>query len=235
MLIHTIFDLLAWASAGLLGRWIARHRWLAGFSVQPKFKDDPSYFIALALGGLVGAVLFGTMNLGLGSLWTLGHSIAGAIAGGVVAVEIYKWLRGIRGSTGLPFVGSLALGIAIGRFGCFFAGLPDYTYGTATQLPWAVDFGDGIRRHPVQLYESAAMLLFLAFWLRALVLQDSAVIRNGFYLFVAWYAVQRFAWEFLKPYPVIIGLLNLFHLICIALFAYSLFMMRRSHELRAAV
>jgi len=29
----------------------------------------------------------------------------------------------------------------------FFAGLPDYTYGTATKLPWGVDFGDGIPRH----------------------------------------------------------------------------------------
>ncbi|MFL5237509.1 MAG: prolipoprotein diacylglyceryl transferase family protein [Rhizomicrobium sp.] len=235
MLIHTIFDLLAWASAGAAGWWIGRRGWLAGFSTRPQFKDDPSYFIVLALGALLAAVLFGSINLGLGSFWTLGHSIAGAIAGGVIAVEIYKWVRGIRGSTGLPLVGPLALGIAIGRFGCFFAGLPDYTYGTATQLPCGVDFGDGIHRHPVQLYESAAMLLFLAFWLRTLVNRDTPIIRNGFYLFVAWYAVQRFAWEFLKPYPVIVGPFNLFHLICIALFAYSLFMMRSSHDLRAAL
>ena len=79
------------------------------------------------------------------------------------------------------------------------------------------------------------MLLFLAFWLRALALQDSAVIRNGFYLFVAWYAVQRFAWEFLKPYPAVLGPLNVFHLICIALIGYSVFMMRQNDELRAAV
>ena len=235
MLVHTIFDLLAWASAGLLSRWIARRGWLAGYSVRPRLNDDPCYFISLALGALAGAVLFGSFNMDLAGLWTVGHSIAGAIAAGVIAVEIYKWLRGIRGSTGLPFVGPLALGIAVGRLGCFFAGLPDYTYGTPTRLPWGVDFGDGIHRHPVQLYESAAMLLFLAFWMRALAVQETAVVRNGFYLFVAWYALQRFAWEFLKPYPVIIGPFNLFHLICIALFAYSLLMMRGSHGLRAAV
>jgi prolipoprotein diacylglyceryltransferase len=235
VLIHTIFDLLAWASAGLLGWWIARRGWLADYSVRPRLKDDPWYSVSLALGALAGAVLFGSFNINLAGLWTFGHSIAGAIAGGVVAVEIYKWLRGIRGSTGLPFVGPLALGIAVGRIGCFFAGLPDYTYGAPTRLPWGADFGDGIHRHPVQLYESAAMLLFLAFWMRALAVQEKAVVRNGFYLFVAWYALQRFAWEFLKPYPVIIGPFNLFHLICIALFAYSLFMMRGSHGFRAAV
>ena len=235
MLVHTIFDLLAWLSAGLLGWWIGRRGWLSGYSARPLLKDDPYYFLALGLGAIVGALLFGSFNMGLAGLWTLGHSIAGAIAGGVAAVEIYKWVRGIRGSTGLPFVGPLALGIAIGRLGCFFAGLPDYTYGTVTALPWAVDFGDGMRRHPVQLYESAAMLVFLAFWMRTLIEQNADTIRNGFYLFVAWYAVQRFAWEFLKPYPAVIGPFNLFHLICIVLFAYSLFMMRGSYAVRAAV
>jgi phosphatidylglycerol:prolipoprotein diacylglycerol transferase len=235
VLVHAIFDLLAWTNAGLIGCWIARRGWLAGFSARPRFQGDPLYFVSLALGALAGALLVGSFNMNLAGFWTIGHSIAGAIAGGVVAVEIYKWLRGIRGTTGLPFVAPLALGIAIGRLGCFFAGLPDYTYGTATHLPWGVDFGDGLHRHPVQLYESAAMLLFLAFWLRALAAHEATIIRNGFYLFVAWYALQRFAWEFLKPYPAVIGPFNLFHLICIVLFTYSLFMLRGFHGLRAAV
>ena len=234
MLIHAIFDVLAWLSAGAIGWWVARRGWLSGFSARPHLKDDPWYFIALAAGALVGAVAFGSFNMNLAGFWTFGHSIAGAIAGGVVAVELYKWARGIGGSTGLPVVGPLALGIAIGRLGCFFAGLPDYTYGTPTHLPWGIDFGDGIQRHPVQLYESGALLLFLAFWLRALVAREAAIIRNGFYLFVAWYALQRFAWEFLKPYPAVAGPFNLFHLICVALFAYSIFMVRGTHDLRPA-
>jgi len=234
MAIHTFFDLLAWLSAGTLGWWIGQRGWLASFSARPGFKEDPWYFVALGLGAIVGALLLGSINMTLAGFWTIGHSIAGGIAGGVIVVESYKWLRGIQGSTGVPFVGPLALGIGVGRVGCFFAGLPDYTYGTATDLPWGVNFGDGIWRHPVQLYECAAMLLFLAFWLRALSARETAVIRNGFYLFVAWYALQRFAWEFLKPYPVIVGPFNLFHLICLALLAYSIFMIRGSHDLCAA-
>lgn len=233
--IHTVFDLLAWASAGLLGWWIGRRGLLAGYSARPQLRSEPSYFIVLAAGALAGAVAFGSFNMRLAGLLPLGHSIAGAIAGGAVAVELYKWICGIRGSTGLPFVAPLALGIGIGRLGCFFAGIPDYTYGVPTSLPWGVDFGDGIARHPVQLYESAAMFLFLAFWMAALFRRETAIIRNGFYLFVAWYALQRFAWEFLKPYPTVIGPFNLFHLICIVLLAYSLIMMRGSHVVRAAV
>ena len=46
------------------------------------------------------------------------------------------------------------------------AGLLDPTYGVASTLPWARDFGDGIARHPVQLYESASMalVLFAVLW-----------------------------------------------------------------------
>jgi phosphatidylglycerol---prolipoprotein diacylglyceryl transferase len=124
-------------------------------------------------------------------------------------VEIYKWSVGITGSTGLGFVAPLAAGIAIGRVGCFLAGLPDYTYGLPTALPWGVDFGDGILRHPVQLYESAAMTAFLAVYLSALARRSAWASRDGFYLLVIWYASQRFFWEFLKPYPKLVGPFNL--------------------------
>src|ERR1044072_7307248 len=42
-------------------------------------------------------------------------SIAGALAGGILAVELYRLARGITGSTGVIWVGPLALGIAVGR------------------------------------------------------------------------------------------------------------------------
>ena len=233
MLIHTTFDILAWISAALMGWFVSRSGWL-GERVRTPLRD-PGYFIALGLGAIGGALLFGSLNMGLAGRWALGHSIAGAIAGGVIAVEGFKLVFGIRGSTGAQFVAPLAIGIAVGRLGCFFAGLPDFTYGTPTTLPWGVDFGDGIARHPVQLYESAAMLLFLIVYLREIARGSEIFRRQGFYLFVGWYAVQRFAWEFLKPYPTVIGPFNLFHLICIALLGYSVFMMRQNHELRAAV
>ena len=233
MLVHICFDILAWLSAALMGWFVSRRGWLGGAPRTPL--RDPAYFIALGIGAIAGAVLFGSLNMNLAGRWVLGHSIAGAIAGGVVAVEIFKLVFGIRGSTGAQFVAPLALGIAVGRLGCFFAGLPDYTYGTPTALPWGVDFGDGIARHPVQLYESAAMFAFLLVYLRAIARGSELFRRQGFYLFVGWYAGQRFAWEFLKPYPTLFGPFNIFHIICAVLIAYAIFMMRSGNELRAAV
>lgn len=229
MIVHSLFDLLGWLSAALVARWIGRGGWLAA-TAQPTLSADPGYFIALSLGAVAGALLLGSLNLDLAGLSLIGHSIAGAIAGGIVAVELFKRATGLRGSTGLRLVAPLALGIAVGRWGCFFAGLPDYTYGVATRLPWGVDFGDGVARHPVQLYESGAMLLFLAIFLAGIARRSRLFVRHGFYLFVGWYGAERFAWEFLKPYPTLLGPLNLFHLACLGLIAYSILMIRWNYD-----
>jgi prolipoprotein diacylglyceryltransferase len=233
MLIHTVFDLAGWLTAALIGVIVGRLDLLGPTTSRTPF-TDPGYFIALGSGALSGAILVGSLNLNLAGTFAVGHSIAGGIAGGIVAVELYKWANGISGSTGRAFVAPLAAGIAIGRLGCFFAGLPDYTYGIPTALPWGVDFGDGIPRHPVQVYESAAMLVFLVVYLAAIARGSVLFLRDGFYLFVAYYGAQRFVWEFLKPYPAVLGPFNVFHLLCLAMTAYSLVMIGRTRELHPA-
>jgi phosphatidylglycerol---prolipoprotein diacylglyceryl transferase len=47
---------------------------------------------------------------------------------------------------------------------------------------------------------------------------------------VLFYAMQRFAWEFLKPYAAVLGYFNLFHLVCAGLACYAYLMMRGHHE-----
>ena len=229
--LHILFDLLAWASAAVLGRWLYSWR-LRALAAQTASKTGLGFVAALAVGAVAGAWGFGSLNTGLAAVPHASHSIAGALAGAIVAVELYKWSRGISGSTGAIWVGPLALGIAVGRWGCFFAGLPDETYGIASGVPWAVDLGDGVPRHPVQLYESLAMLAFLAVYLAALARRAAWTSGRAFYLFILFYAVQRFAWEFLKPYPDLIGPLNLFQLLSLALIAYALLFDARARRLR---
>ncbi|MGZ3376166.1 MAG: prolipoprotein diacylglyceryl transferase family protein [Phenylobacterium sp.] len=217
---HTVFDLAAWAGGG--GLSIALYRWrLRDVAQAVARRVDGGYFGALAAGAIPGAWLTGSLNTLQGAHPALSHSVVGALAGAIVGVEIYKRLRGITGSTGGVFVGSFSLGVVIGRFGCLFAGLPDGTYGTPTALPWAVDLGDGVGRHPVELYESGAMALFLATYLWGLKDRAPWAVRRGFYAMCVWYGVQRFAWEFLKPYPTLLGPFNLFHVLCGGLVAYG--------------
>jgi prolipoprotein diacylglyceryltransferase len=66
------------------------------------------------------------------------------------------------------------------------------------------------------------MLAFLGLYLVALARRAAWTRGRAFYLFVLWYAAQRFVWEFLKPYPDLVGPLNLFQLLCLALILYAL-------------
>ena len=217
---HLVCDAVGWAASALFG--VALFRWrLRADTERVAARTGPGYFLALAGGAVAGAWLLGSGNTLRMAAPTLSHSVAGALAGAIVGVEAYKLACGIRGSTGTPFVGPFALGIVIGRWGCLFAGLPDGTYGTPTRLPWAVDLGDGIGRHPVEIYESLAMAAFLIVFARGLARREAWAFRRSFYVMAAWYGVQRFAWEFLKPYPTVLGPLNIFHLLCLGLVAYG--------------
>src|SRR6201998_2044059 len=157
----------------------------------------------------------------------------GAILGGILAVELYKRSAGISARTGARFALPLAVGVAVGRIGCFLSGIEDFTYGTPTSLPWGHDFGDGVLRHPVQLYESVAMAAFAVFYVAAVLRPDDYVITNGFYLALAFYGAQRFIWEFLKPYGALIGPLTLFHLLSLSVLLYAVVMLATAPDARS--
>jgi prolipoprotein diacylglyceryltransferase len=224
---HLVFDGMAWSSSALLGVVLLRWR-LRQSAERLAHIAGPAYFFSLAVGAVPGAWLAGSFNSfhGLGA--SLSHSVVGALAGAIIGVEIYKMMRGVKASTGSIFVGPFSLGISIGRWGCLFAGLPDFTYGTPTTLPWGVDLGDGISRHPVQIYESLSMAAFLAVYLLALARHRNWAYRRSFYAMVAWYGGQRFVWEFLKPYPTLLGPFNIFHAICLGISIYGCFFFARS-------
>ena len=147
-----------------------------------------------------------------------GKTIVGALIGGLIAVELTKRYLGERRSTGDVFAVPLALGTAIGRVGCFLTGLSDFTYGTPTSLPWGVDFGDGIHRHPTQLYESLFLLLLLPFLYSLMTKARRGEFRgptrwrsgDAFRLFMVAYMGFRLVCDAFKPYThVALGLCSI--------------------------
>jgi len=155
-----------------------------------------------------------------------GKTIVGGLLGGWAGIEFAKKFLGIAHSTGDAFVWPLAIGTAIGRLGCFFTGLDDHTYGVATTLPWGVDFGDGVMRHPTQLYESLFVLVLAAaiyFATRARALPKGARFR----LYFAGYFAFRFCVEFLKPRETPVAFLSAIQLASLAGVVLSLVSMRR--------
>jgi|SRR2546428_3055593 len=148
-----------------------------------------------------------------------GKTIVGGILGGTLAVEWTKRRIGVTTRTGDLFALPLCAAIAIGRIGCFLSGLEDRTYGDATSLPWGIDFGDGVFRHPTQLYE-IAWLGLLAIWLRGLGRRPH---REGdlFRAFMVGYLAFRLAVDFIKPGEALLGMTSIQWACAIALVYYG--------------
>ncbi len=225
-MIHGLFDILSLMVAVGVAKWFRDRYGLSRPAGIEDLNQQRYYLVALLMGLALGSLIFGTWNLWLSGANGLSKSVLGGIFGAIVAAELFKRFNGIRRSTGLYFVPSLVVLIAVGRIGCFLSGLDDHTHGIVTELPWGVDFGDGVLRHPVQLYESLSMLLFLVFLLVDYPRRPQIWRQQGFYWFVLLYALQRFVWEILKPYPAVLFGLNLFQWLCLALLAYALWMLK---------
>jgi phosphatidylglycerol:prolipoprotein diacylglycerol transferase len=133
----------------------------------------------------------------------------GVFYGGLIAGVFFAWwyLRIYK----LPvwkvfdvYAPSLALGLGIGRLGCFAAGC-DYGKPTTSALgvifthPFAHEVAGtplGIRLHPTQLYEALATLVIFGIlvWCYRRKSYDGQV----FLLYLVLYAVARFFIEFLR-------------------------------------
>lgn len=166
-------------------------------------------------------------------LWP-GQSIVGGLLGGLLGVELAKWATRQTRSTGDALVAPLVLGIVVGRIGCFLAGLHDDTYGLPTTLPWGLDLGDGVPRHPSPLYE-IAFLLALGALLQHQHARLAPVPGLQFKLFLLAYLLWRLVGDALKPVrePYALGLSGIQWVCGVALLAYTPIVWRAARQLRA--
>ena len=125
-------------------------------------------------------------------------TIVGALFGGLLFVEITKKIIGVKTSSGDLYTYPLILGMIIGRIGCFSMGVYEPTFGIESSLPWAINLGDGILRHPTAIYE---MLFLILLWASLIQLEKRVAFKNGyrFQFFIMSYFLFRFLIEFIKP------------------------------------
>jgi phosphatidylglycerol:prolipoprotein diacylglycerol transferase len=137
----------------------------------------------------------------------------GAVLTGYFLIRRYHlpWWK-----TADAFAPGIALGLGLGRQGCFAAGC---CWGKPTTMPWGVQFTElgheitGVpldaHLHPTQLYESFAafLIFFFLLWLHRRRRFDGQAIL----LFSILYGVVRFSVEFLRDDPRgdILGLTSL--------------------------
>jgi phosphatidylglycerol:prolipoprotein diacylglycerol transferase len=188
---------------------------------------DPELLYDLALwvfiGGLVGARLFyviqywGDRINSIGDIfriWEGGIVLYGSIMGGTAAFFLYRLIRPFPLCPLLDVVApSLALGVAIGRLGCFLNGccygdLCDFPFGVAfprDSPPWKAQVVLGMLDrnaawslpvHPTQLYSAfdALVLVFLTSAYYPIRRRDGEVMA----LLMVTYPISRFFVEYLR-------------------------------------
>lgn len=135
-----------------------------------------------------------------------GKSILGGLAGAYAGALITKRLVGYREPTGDLFAPAIALGMAIGRWGCFLT----EQIGTPTTLPWGLRISQaaasripncagcsaGVPMHPSFIYEIIFhTLMFVGLWW----LRPRIYIKGElFKIYLLAYAVFRFLVEFVR-------------------------------------
>jgi prolipoprotein diacylglyceryltransferase len=200
--VHPVFDVLAYFIGFQFYLYLKRR----APRPQLSWEQNAWIFVGCIFGALIGAKLLAWMEAP-GLYWALrndphfwfgGKTIVGGLLGGWIGIEIAKKAQGITSSTGDLCVFPLILGMCIGRIGCFLTGLSDDTCGVRTQLPWGVDYGDGIPRHPAQIYE----ILFLLALGTVLWIKRNALTVPGikFRWFMVGYLSFRLYIDFFKPH-----------------------------------
>ena len=194
---------------------------------QHKQSQNGFYIVVGALlGGAIGAKVlefainfnYFAQNINNLSALMSGRTIVGGLIGGMVGAMLTKKYLGSKEKRGNLFAPAVAIGVAIGRLGCFFVGC---CYGQPTNLPWGVDFGDHILRHPTQIYESLFMLGMFIYLVK---IKNRPDIRPGqlFKLLMVSYFTFRFFIEFIRVEPVVFIGLTVFQLISAGVIVYLL-------------
>jgi phosphatidylglycerol:prolipoprotein diacylglycerol transferase len=207
--LHTYGLLLAIAFLLGIQMFVARAR-ARGLAEEP-MHSLALWLLVLAIAG--GRALFVLTHwseyagdpLAIFRLWEGGLMLYGgyifAIAGGIVFVRRAKIPVWRVADAAAP---SMALGVGIGRLGCFMNGC---CYGLPTTLPWGVHFPHGsassylfggVPIHPSQLYLSGAG--FLIFGLLLALDRTSRFDGRLFWTYIAIDAGFRFVIDFTRYY-----------------------------------
>jgi phosphatidylglycerol---prolipoprotein diacylglyceryl transferase len=179
-------------------------------------------FIGAIFGALMGSRLIGGLEdppqiAMADNVWLYFYqnkTVLGGFLGGLMGVESIKKMIGEKKASGDLFVFPMILALIVGRIGCFSMGVYEETYGIVTYLPWGMNLGDGLKRHPACLYEIIFLVLL---WLGLKRIEKKWSLANGagFKLFMIGYIGFRFLLDFIKPHFMLNMRLSVIQITCL--------------------
>ena len=185
-----------------------------------KIHSSNALYIAIfaIVGGVIGSKIpiiimyWKQLNIDASSINILlsGRTIVGGLIGGAAGTFFAKKVFKIRERLGNQIAIPVAVGMAVGRIGCLLRGC---CYGKPTELPWGIDFGDHIARHPTQIYEILFDILLVVY----LIWRKAKGVKPGelFKIFLNCYMSFRLLLEFIRVEQVVFAGLTEFQLLCI--------------------
>lgn len=210
---YTLFTVLAFVAA-----WICFR--LTADRLDPVQREYRAAIVVFALlGGVIGAklpILIFNLDLlfqypeNVNLLWS-GKTIIGGLVGGFVAVYLLKRYLKINVRMGNDIAAPAALGMAVGRIGCFLGGC---CYGIPAPDGFGIDFGDGVPRYPTQLYE---MIFDFGLFAVLLYMKKTKSPAPGmlFRMLLNAYLIFRFFLEFLRETDQAFWGISYYQLICL--------------------
>ena len=199
---HLLFEVLGYIGGLATTVWISSSR---EDTVEPEQRH--ALIVAGLFGALLGAKLLAWAQHPQATFLAAteepafllgGKTIVGGLLGGMAAIELAKKAMGITKRTGDAMVLPLVVGMSIGRIGCFLTGLEVSTFGIETGLPWGIDLGDGVSRHPTALYEILA-LWAIYFSIRHYSITNIVPSGWEFRSFLMSYLAWRLLVDWIKP------------------------------------
>jgi phosphatidylglycerol:prolipoprotein diacylglycerol transferase len=189
---------------------------------------------AALVGAFFGAKLVyllaeGWLYFGAPDMWlqlAAGKSILGALLGGYVFVELAKRHLGYASTTGDDFALIAPISIGLGRVGCLLHGC---CLGAVCSPGWyALKDADGVPRWPAVPTELAFNLFAFALFL--FLRQRNLLPGQHFHLYLITYGLFRFAHEFVRATPRLLGPFSGYHFaaLAVALFGAICFVRRQS-------
>lgn len=211
---YGLMYLVGFALFMLLGAWRARQPWRG---MNRREVEDLLFFgvIGVILGGRLGFVLFYQPDYYLAhpedivKVWQGGMAAHGGIIGVILAMLWFARSRAKPFWQVADFVAPLVpLGLMTGRIGNFINGELWGRVADPAVWPWAMVFpqaGDGLPRHPSQLYQAGleGLALFVLLWVYSLSPRPRGSVAA---LFLVGYGLARFAAEFARQPDVYLGL-----------------------------
>jgi len=185
-----------------------------------------SIILGAVIGALIGSRLVGILENPIFEFTKVNliqllntKTIMGGLFGGLLGVELAKKIIGETSSSGDLFTFPIIAGLFIGRIGCFLSGINEFTYGKVTSFFMGMDLGDGLKRHPIALYELMFLILLFLFLKQ---LQKHKNLESGmlFQYFMISYFSFRFFIEFIKPNIFFIIGLSSIQILCLICLLY---------------